>query len=119
MVNRGEQHLPKRRCLGVSPSRGAGKIFQVSAGESSLRPQTHRHIAGDLMLPDARDPHPLTDPIHLPSPRSVETPVVLPNPLARSFSIPTLMTLVCTTMVRMYEGLMIQTLDVIVGGATM
>ena len=67
------------------------------------------------MLPDARNPHPLTDPIHLPSPRMLETPVVLPDPPIGCFPIPTVMTLVSTTVVQMYGGLTIQALDVIAG----
>ena len=49
------------------------------------------------MSPDVRKPHPLTDPIHLPSPRRVVTLVVLPDSPAGSFPVPTLMTLVSTT----------------------
>ena len=68
------------------------------------------------MCPDARNPHPLTNPIHLPSPGGAEIPVVLPYPLTGSFPIPTLMTVVSTTVVWTYGGLMIQALDVIAGG---
>ena len=95
---------------------GLGEVFKVSEGEWSLNPQTHGHTVRGLMLPDARNPYPLTDPIHLPSPRRVETLVVLPNPPTGSFPVPTLMTLVSTTVVQMYGHLMIQAFDVIAGG---
>ena len=41
------------------------------------------------MPANARNPHPLTDPIHFPSPKRVETQVVLPDPTAWSFPITT------------------------------
>ena len=70
----------------------------------------------DLMPPDARNLHPLTNSLHLPIPRRVKTLVVLSDSPADPFPIPTLMTLVSTTVVWIYGGLTIQALDVITGG---
>ena len=64
-----------------------------------MNPQIYWYTVGGIMLLDARYPYPLTDFIHLPSPRRVETPVVLPHPLTGSFPTPTVMTLVSTTVV--------------------
>ena len=79
-----------------------GKILQVSTGEWYLNPQICRHTVGVLMPLDARNPHPLTNPIHLPNLRRVQTLVVLPDPLTGSLPILTLTTLVSTTVVWMY-----------------
>ena len=68
-----------------------------------------------LLPPGVRNPHPLTDPIHLPSPRRMGTPVAHSDPPVMTFPISTLMTLVSTTMVQMYGSLTTQALDVIAG----
>ena len=87
-----------------------------SPGEGFLRSLTHEKTAGGLVTPNARDTLVHVHPIHLPSPREGETPVAFPGPLAGSFFVPTLTTLVYTTVIYIHGGLMIQTLGVIEGG---
>ena len=92
--------------------------IQAPAGEWSLGPKAHRLTVKGMIPLGVRNPCPLTDPIHLPSPRMVKTPEVHLDSLTRSFPIPTLLTLVSITVVWMYGCLTVQTLDVKAGGSS-
>ena len=61
---------------GLAQVERLGELSQAVAGELSLCPKSHSPKVKGPMLLGVRNPHPLTDSIHLPSPRRVETPVV-------------------------------------------
>ena len=65
------------------------------------------------MPPGIRNLCPLTDPIHLPSSRRMETSVVNFGSPTGTYPSPTLMTLVSTMVVWIYGGLTVQALNVI------
>ena len=86
MVDKGVGHPHERRDLGVRLKvKGSGKPSQAAAGEWSLSPQTHRPTVDGLIPSCVRYSHPLIDPIHLPSSRRVETPVVHFDSLTGTF----------------------------------
>ena len=78
--------------MGQAQVEGLSKLSQAAAGEWSLSTQTHRPTVKGLIPWGVRNPSPLTDPIHLPSPRRVETPVVHFDSTTETFPVPTLMT---------------------------
>ena len=82
---------------GQSQVEGSGKLLQASTWEWSINPQIYRPTVKGLVPLDVRNPHPLTDPIHLPSLRRVETPVVHSDLPTGNFPIPTVITLASTT----------------------
>ena len=91
--------------VGWAQVEGSDELLQTSTEEWSLSFQTKRPTVKGLVSLDVRNHHPLTYPIHLPSHRRVETPTIHSDHPTLAFLVPTLMTLVSTTVVQMHGDL--------------